>query len=175
MMNEKESIHVTMHVLSRKSAKELQNDQSIQKKVDAAFNELMHPIESGGEVAKRLALPADVPIKWDVKVAALNEGFSSLEGHIPVMVSVAGVPAIMEKLQPDVVEEVTNVLFKEIRKDGQQSKSLAQTLGYETEKPTKFHLYLPHQVKMRGPADPALHGDGDDGDGWGKGCSSWPW
>jgi hypothetical protein len=174
-MKDTESIHVTMHIVSRKSHDDLKKDQRIHDKVDAALNELMQPLKSGGELAKRLSLPANVPIQWDVEIAALKEGFQSLEGHIPIMVSVAGIPKIMDKLQPEVIEEVTNMIFKEIRKDGQRSKELAKTLGYETEKPAKFHMYLPHQVKLRGPVQPEMHGDGDDGDGWGKGCNSWPW
>jgi len=174
-MKDTESIHVTMHIVSRKNHDELKKDQLIHEKVDSALNELMHPLKSGGELARRLSLPAEVPIKWDVQIAALREGFDSLEGHIPIMVSLAGVPNIMDKLQPEVIEEVTNIIFQEIRKDGQRSRDLATTLGYDTEKPAKFHMLLPHQVKMRGPAQPELHGDGDDGDGWGKGCHSWPW
>jgi hypothetical protein len=174
-----DSIHVTMHVLSRKNATDLKADQAIQRKVDVAMHELMQPVKTGGELAKRLALPASVPVKWDVKIAALNEGFKSLEGHIPVMVSIGGVPNVMEKLRPEMIEEVTNLIFKEMRKETTQSKDLAKTLGYETEKPAKFHLYMPHQVRMRGPAPAHLQGDGD-GDGgvsgsWSKGCSSWPW
>lgn len=177
MSDKKDSIHVTMHVLSRKSANDLNTDKQIHRKVDAALNELMQPIKSGRQLSERLSLPADVPIKWNVRVAALNEGFKALEGHIPVMVSVGGVPGIMERLRPGVLEEVTNIIFNEMRKETAKSKELATTLGYHPEKPAKFHLYLPHQVKLRGPAQAGMQGDGDVGvgDGWGKGCSSWPW
>jgi len=185
MKDEKDSIHVTMHIASRKSVDELKRDHQIQHQVDGALKALMQPVKSGEQLAKRLALPAHVPIKWDVEIAAAKQGFHTHEGHIPIMVSVAGVPTIMEKLRGDVIEEITNMLFKELRKDGEHSKTLAKSLGYETEKPHQFHVYLPAQVKVRGPAQPGAYGDGDgDGDGgpgvwvqggWSKGCSSWPW
>lgn len=177
MSDTKNSIHVTMHVLSRKSANDLNTDKQIQRKVDAALNELMQPIKSGRQLSERLSLPADVPIRWNVRIAALNEGFKALQGHIPVMVSVGGVPGIMEKLRPEVLEEVTNIIFNEMRKETAKSKELATTLGYQTEKPAKFHLYLPHQVNLRSPAQGGMQGDGDVGisGGWAKGCSSWPW
>jgi hypothetical protein len=178
MADSKQSIHVTMHVVSRKNADDLSKDQQIHQKVDTALKELMQPVKNGGDLAKRLSLPADVPISWDVKIAALNEGFKALDGHIPVMVSLGGIPSIMEKLRPELVEEVTNLIFNQMRKENTQSKDLAKTLGYETEKPTKFHLYLPHQVNLRGPVQAGMHGDGGDvgvSGSWGKGCSSWPW
>lgn len=180
MSNNKQSIHVTLHILSRKSHSELSADKQIHKKVDTAINELMQPIKSGGQLAQRLSLPANVPVEWNTKINAMDRGFKALEGHIPVMVSVGGVPSIMEKLRPELVEEVTNLIFKEMRKETTQSKDLARTLGYETEKPTKFHLFLPHQVNLHPPAQAGLHGDGGDvtvggGGSWAKGCSSWPW
>ena len=178
MSQKTDSIHVTMHVLSRKSADDLKTDQQIHRKVDAALSELMQPIKSGGQLAEKHSLPANAPIKWDVKISALNEGFKSLEGHIPVMVAVGGMPEVMQKLRPEVVEEVTNLIFKEMRKETAKSKELAKALGYETEKPAKFHLYLPHQVNLRGPVQAGMHGDGGDvgvSGSWSKGCSSWPW
>ena len=178
---DKEAIHVTMHIASRKKVNELKADKQVQQQVDAALKALMHPVKSGEELARRLALPSNVPIKWGVEIAALKEGLHTHEGHIPIMVSVAGVPNIMEKLRPEVLEEVSNMLFKEIRKDAGPSKELAKALGYNTEKPAKFHIYLPHQVQVRGPAHPGAGGDDGDGSpvwvqgGWSKGCSSWPW
>jgi hypothetical protein len=186
----KEFIHVTMHVASRKTAEELRGNKQIQSQVDAALRELMHPVQSGEKLARRLSLPPHVHIQWSVEIAALKEGFHTHEGHIPIMVSVAGVPNIMKKLQPEMVEEVTNILFNEIRKESSSSRELAKALGYDDDKPAKLHLYLPHQVRVRGSALPAGYGDGDgdgDGDGgdggppvwleggWSKGCSSWPW
>lgn len=183
----KELILVTMHIVSRKTTEELRANKQIQKQVDAALRELMQPVQSGKELARRLSLPPYVHIRWNVEIAALKEGFHTHEGHIPIMVSVAGVPNIMKKLQPKMVEEVTNILFREIRKESDSSKELAKALGYDEDKPAKLHLYLPNQVRVRGPALPA-GGDGDDGDGdggdappvwveggWSKGCSSWPW
>lgn len=177
MSDKTESIHVTMHVLSRQTADVLNKDQTIRAKVDAALKELMQPVKNGADLATRLSLPANVPIQWDVRVAALNEGFKGLEGHIPVMVSLGGVPSLMEKLRPQVVEEVTNLIFAQMTKESSQSKELATTLGYETDKPAQFHLYLPQQVNLRAPAT-GLQGDGGDvgvSGSWSKGCSSWPW
>lgn len=177
MSTTSESIHVTMHVLSRQTADALNTDAKIRDKVDAALNELMQPVKNGAELAKRLSLPAHVPIQWDVRIAALNEGFKALEGHIPIMVSLGGVPSLMEKLSPQVVEEVTNLIFAQLTRKSTQSQELATTLGYETDKPARFHLYLPQQVNLRAPAT-GLQGDGGDvgaSGSWSKGCSSWPW
>ena len=179
----KELIHVTMHIVSRKTTEELKADKQIERQVDAALKDLMLSVQSGEKLARRLSLPADVHVQWSVEIAALQKGFHTHEDHIPVMVSAAGIPNMMEKLSPELVEEATNVLFKEIRKDSYASKDLAKSLGYDTEKPTNFHLYLPHEVRVRGSASPADYGDGDDGEGppiwvqggWSKGCSSWPW
>jgi hypothetical protein len=182
-MKKEEAIHVTMHIVSRKKAEELKADKKIHNQIDAAFKTLMHPVQCGEELARRLSLPAHVPLKWDVEIAAMPEGFHTHQGHIPIMVSVQGVPDLMERLRPEVVEEVTNILFKEIR-NAHSTAKLAKALGYDTEKPSKFHVYLPHQVRVRGPVQ-TNGGDGDgDGDGgppvwveggWSKGCSSWPW
>jgi hypothetical protein len=170
---DKEQIHVTMHILARHKAEVLAADKDLHLRVDTAMRMLMQPIRSGKELAARLALPAEVPIEWQVKVFALPEDFKSQQGHIPIMISVEGVPNLMERLRPEVMEEITNIIFKEIR-NTHASRDLATALGYETEKPLKFHIYLPHQIRVRGPAEHA-GGDGDDGDGWGKGCNSWPW
>lgn len=189
MKGQKDSIHVTMYIASRKSVNELKKDQQIQHQVDRALETLMQPVKSGEELARRLSLPTNVPVRWNVEIAAVKQGFRSHEGHIPVMVSVAGVPNIMENLRGDVVEEITNILFRELRKGSEHSNALARSLGYETEKQHRFHLYLPSQVKVRGPVERSSYGDGDgDGDGggdsgppiwaeggWSKGCSSWPW
>src|SRR4051812_19641206 len=101
MKDDKDSIHVTMHIASRKSVEELKKDRQIHTQVDGALKALMHPLKSGEQVAKRLSLPANVPIKWDVEIAAAKQGFHSHEGHIPVMVSVAGLPNIMSTLRGD--------------------------------------------------------------------------
>jgi hypothetical protein len=171
--SDKDHIHVTMHLLARHKAETLAADKDLHRHVDTAMRSLMHPISSGEELAKRLELPANVPIEWEIKVFALPADFQSQQGHIPVMISVEGVPNLMERLRPEVLEETTNIVFKEIR-NTHASKDLAKALGYETEKPSKFHIYLPHQIRVRSPAQP-VGGDGDDGDGWGKGCNSWPW
>jgi hypothetical protein len=160
----RELIHVTMHVVSRKATEELRADKHIERQVDAALRDLMHPVQSGKELARRLSLPSAAHVQWSVEIAALRKGVHTHEGHIPIMVSVAGVPGIMEKLRPEVVEEVTNVLFKEIRKGSYASKDLAKALGYDADKPANFHLYLPHEVRVRGSAGPIDYGDGDDDD-----------
>ena len=181
-----DAVHVTMHILSRRSDKELRDNKEIYALADATFKGLMHPLKSQHRLAARLSLPDNLPVKWDVQIAAKREGVDIYEGHIPVMVSVSGRPGLMELLKPDAVEEITNTIFKEIRDVG-PSKPFARALGYSTESPSKFHLYLPHQVRVRGGARPdAPYGDGDgDGGGepppvwvqggWSKGCSSWPW
>lgn len=188
MSDKTESIHVTMHVVSRRNARDLTTDKQIHSKVKAVMNKLMEPVRNGRQLAKRLSLPANVPIQWDVKVAAVDDGFRTPQDQVPVMVSVGGVPSIMEKLRPEVVEEITNLVFSEIRKETTDAEELAATLGYRTEKPAKFHLYLPQQLKSRSPAQAAMHGDGDGdtggdiggdfvggGGGWAKGCQNWPW
>jgi hypothetical protein len=184
-----EGVHVTMHILSRRSAKELRDDKEIHALANKTFKSLMRPFKSRGRVAARLSLPEDMPVKWDVEIAARREGVDVYEGHIPIMVSVSGKPGLMEMLNPEAVEEITNTVFKEIR-DIDPSRPFARALGYSTEGPAKFHMYLPHQVRVRGRANPeAPYGDGDgdgDGDGsqpppvwvqggWSKGCDSWPW
>lgn len=186
MSDKTESIHVTMHVVSRKNADDLSIDQQIHSKVDAVVNKLMEPVRNGRQLAERLSLPANVPILWDVKIAAVDDGFHALQDQVPVMVSVGGVPSIMEKLRPEVVEEITNLIFNEIRKETTETKELATALGYQTDKPAKFHVCLPQQLKSRSPAQAAMHGDGDGdtggdlgdfggGGGWAKGCHNWPW
>jgi hypothetical protein len=188
MTDKTESIHVTMHVISRKNARDLGNDSEIHGKVEAVMNKLMEPIRNGRQLANRLCLPANVPIEWDVRVAAVLDGFRAPHDQVPVMLSVGGVPSIMEKLLPDVAEEMTNLIFNEIRKETTDTRELAAMLGYESQKPAKFQLCLPQHLKSRSPA--AMYGDGDGdgggntggdfgdfggGGGWAKGCNNWPW
>jgi hypothetical protein len=186
--NKTESIHVTMHVVSRKNADDLDTDKQIQSKVDALVSRLMDPVRNGRQLAERLSLPADVPIQWNVKVAAVNDGFRAPQGEVPVMISVGGVPGIMEKLRPQIAEEITNLIFNEIRKETIEAKELATAIGYQTGEAAKFHFYLPQLLKSQSPAQTAMYGDGDvggdtggdigdfgGGGGWAKGCHNWPW
>ncbi len=180
-------VHVTLHVVSRKNTHELKANKRIKDQIDAAMREFMAPIQSGNKMAKRLSLPSNAYIRWNVEIAALPRGLRAYEGHIPIMVSVTGVPKIMEKLHTDVMEEITNILFKEVRANSGASKEIATALGYDTDKPAKFHIYLPDQVRVRASASPSDLGDCDcDCDcydpppvwvqgGWSKGCNSWPW
>jgi hypothetical protein len=189
-----DSIHVTMHIVSRRKREDHRRDfglKGLAKCAESGLREVLQPIQNGEVLAKKLGLPHPVPVKWNIEVVALREGLKPLQNHIPVMVSVAGVPNLMERLKPELLEEITNILFKEIR-NVETSREFAEELGYDTDKPAKFHVYLPNQVKLRGPARPQ-HAQGDgDGDGspppsgdygppvwleggWSKGCSSWPW
>jgi hypothetical protein len=154
-------VHVTMHIVSRRNTHELKADESIKGQVDVAMKELMQKVQSGNKLAKRLSIPSDAHIQWNVEIAALPKGLSAYEGHIPIMVSVAGVPKIMEKLRTEVMEEATNLLFKEIRAHSGASRDVAKALGYDTDKPTKFHVYLPHQVRVRASATRSDFGDCD--------------
>jgi|GEM_PF-4290540 len=178
-------VKVTMHILSRKSEEEIRKNKELHGLANATFKSLMNPTPHQRRIHARLSLPEQVDISWDVQIAARKEGVEALEGHIPIMVSVSGKAGLMEHLNPQAMEEITDTIFREIRETG-PSKPFARALGYETEKPAKFHLYLPHQVRVRGHAPgagPDAYGDGDgDGDvsawvqgGWSKGCSSWPW
>lgn len=182
-----DALNVTMHVLSRRSEEEIRKNKEIHALANATFNALMRPMPNQRRIAARLSLPENVDIKWDVQIAARKEGVDVLEGHIPIMVSVAGGPGVMEQLNPQAVEEITDTIFREIRETG-PSKPFARALGYDTERPAKFHMYLPHQVRVRGRQDGGPHamgdgdGDGSGGDvsvwaqgGWSKGCNSWPW
>jgi hypothetical protein len=182
-----DAVHVTMHVLSRRSKGELHRNKEIHALANATFKSLMRPLKGQGRLAARLSLPEKIEVKWDVEIAATKKGFDAYKGHIPIMVSVSGKPGLMELLKPEAVEEITSAVFREIR-EVEPSKPFARALGYSTEDKAKFHLYLPHQVRVRGRAMPGPSaGDGDgDGDGgqpppvwvqggWSKGCSSWPW
>lgn len=184
------AVRVTMHVLSRRTEEEIKKNKEIKGLANATFKSLMQPTPNQRRLAARLSLPDDVNIAWDVQIAARKEGVEVFEGHIPIMVSVSGKSALMEQLNPQAVEEITDTIFREIRDTG-PSKPFARALGYDTEKPAKFHMYLPHQVRVRGRAQgggpPGSYGDGDGdgGDGgdvsawvqggWSKGCNSWPW
>jgi hypothetical protein len=180
-------INVTMHVVSRKSTQELKADKCIKGHVDAALKGLMTKVTSSDKLAKRLSIPSNAHIKWNVEIAALPKGLHAYEGHIPIMISVTGIPKIMETLHGDVMEEITNTLFEEIRAHSGASTDVAKALGYDTDKPAKFHIYLPDQVRVRESAHAQACGDCDcDCDcecqppvwlqgGWSKGCSSWPW
>lgn len=186
-------VRVTMHVLSRRSEEEIRKNKELYGLANATFKSLMQPMPTQRRIAARLSLPENVDIKWDVQIAARKKGVEAFEGHIPIMVSVSGQPGLMEQLNPQAVEEITDTIFREIRDTG-PSKPFARALGYDIEKPHKFHMYLPHQVRVRGRAQgggpPGTYGDGDGdggdgGDGgdvvawleggWSKGCSSWPW
>jgi hypothetical protein len=154
-------VYVTMHVVSRRNTYELKADKKVMGQVDVAMRGLMKKVQSGDKLAKRLSIPSDARVKWNLEIAALPKGLSAYEGHIPIMVSVAGVPKIMEKLRTDVMEEATNLLFKEIREHAGASTEVAKALGYDTDKPAKFHVYLPHQVRVNASAARGDFGDCD--------------
>lgn len=182
----KNELHVTMHVLARREIGEVKRDRSIKELAQTAFESLMKSSPGHQRVAKKLSLPDDTAVRFDVEVAGRRDGVKEYEGHIPVMVGVTGKPGLMEQLTPDAMEEIANTVFKEIR-DVEPSTKFAEALGYDTSKGAKFHIYLPHQVRLRGPAQGGRpygdgDGDGDGGDvvawaqgGWSKGCNSWPW
>jgi hypothetical protein len=177
--------HVTMHVVSRKTTYELKTDRSIKRIVDAALRDIMQPILSGDKLAEILSIPSGIDIQWNVELVAFKKGFHVDNGDIPIMVSIWGVPSLMEKLHGAMMEEATSQLFKEINGQSDASREVATALGYDVNKAAKFRVFLPDQVQALTPI-PADLGDCDcdcDCDcspvwaegGWAKGCSSWPW
>jgi len=192
MLDEKNIISVTLHVFSRQSRMELNINRSIREHVRNALKDLMDIVSNSDNLTKRLLIPSDVPVKWNIEITVMPKGLNTFEGHIPMMVSVAGIPKIMENLRGEVMEEVTNTLFDVVRTHPKASRELAETLGYHTDKPMKFHVYLPDQLRVRDSADSLDMGDCDcdchdcdchdcwdcdcyDCGGWSKGCNSWPW
>ncbi len=161
MEDTKNVISVTLHVFSRKSKQKLKIDKSIKGQVHAALKDLMEKVSRNDKLAKRLSIPSDTPVKWNVEITAIAKGFITFEGHIPMMVSVAGIPKIMENLHGEVMEEATNALFDAVRAHPGASRDLAKALGYETDKPVKFRVYLPDQLRVRESANGLAIGDCD--------------
>jgi len=161
MQDQKKMISVTLHVFSTKTRQKLKIDKNLKSQVDTAVKDIMKKVSSSDNLAKRLSIPSDTPVKWNVEITAIAKGLITFEGHIPMMVSVAGIPKIMENLHGAVMEEVTNTLFDAVRAHPSVSKDVAKALVYDTHKPVKFRVYLPDQLRVRESARGLTIGDCD--------------
>jgi hypothetical protein len=168
----KEFIDMLLDITANRPSEESEIVSSLRAECEKILSPALEELRLGASLADVLALPANVPVQFQIRVLPRMNG--SLDGHhIPLKASVLSLPPLLAKMRPLLEDELGDQLFRTLRQVHVPAE-VASALGFSAQEPARFELELDEET----PEVYSVPVSQDCAPGsrysWSKGCSSWP-